>query len=195
MKIDITNKLDNRVEFNVSGIKESLANALRRIIISRVPIMAIEEVTFYENSSVIDDEVLTHRLGLIPLKTDPNGPDSVSLSLEAKGPKTVYSKELKISEMKAKGKSITSEEIAAYDKIPIIKLTERQKIKLEAVAQLGVGKDHVKWQGGLASYEMKDDGSFEFFVESYGQMPVNEFIETAFEVFNKDIKELKSSIK
>jgi len=195
MKVEIINQKDNRIEFNVSGIKKDLANALRRIIISEVPIMAIEKVTFYENSSVMNDEVLTHRLGLIPLKTDPAGPESIELSLEAEGPRTVYSEELKLKELKVKGKSMSSEGVSAYDRIPIIKLTEDQSIRLEAIAQLGIGKDHIKWQGGLASYEMKDDGSFEFFVESYGQIPVNDFTEEAFKVFDKKIKELKSFIK
>jgi DNA-directed RNA polymerase subunit D len=195
MKVKVVKQKDNRIEFNVSGIKENQANALRRIIISEVPVMAIEKVIFYDNSSAMDDEVLAHRLGLIPLKTDPAGPESIELSLKAEGPKTVYSRELKPAEMKVKGKAIPSEGISAHEKIPIMKLTEEQSIDLKAIAQLGTGKEHIKWQGGLASYDIKDDGSFEFFVESYGQMPVNDFIGEAFEVFNKKIKELKSSMK
>ncbi len=195
MKVTVINKKDNRIEFNVSGITEDLANALRRTIISKVPIIAIEKVAFYENSSVMGDEVLAHRLGLIPLKTGPAGPESIELSLEAEGPKTVYSRELKLKEMKVKGKPMPSEGISAYEGMPIIKLAEGQSIRLEAIAQLGTGKEHIKWQGGLASYDIKDDGSFEFFVESYGQMPVTDFIEKAFEVFDKYIKELRSFIK
>ena len=33
--------------------------------------MAIEKVHIYNNTSIIQDEVLAHRLGLIPIKADP----------------------------------------------------------------------------------------------------------------------------
>lgn len=195
MKLNVTQVKDNRIEFKISGIDTAMANALRRIIISEIPIMAIEKVTFYENSSILDDEILAHRLGLIPLKTDLDGPEKIKLSLKATGPKTVYSKEIKVKETKVKGKSMPSESIAVYDKIPIVKLTENQEISLEAIAQLGFGKDHMKWQGGLASYDTEDGKSFEFFIESYGQLTIKEMIQTAFDTFNKKISEFKSHIK
>jgi len=59
------------MEFDLIGIDPSLANSLRRIMISDVPSMAIEKVFIYNNTSIIQDEVLAHRLGLIPLKADP----------------------------------------------------------------------------------------------------------------------------
>ncbi len=195
MKVEVVNRTDDRIKFNVSGIRDSIANALRRIIISEVPIMAIEEVTFHENSSAMDDEALAHRLGLIPLKTDLAGPDSMEINLNASGPKTVYSSELKPTEIKVKGKLAASGGISAYDKTLIIKLMEKQGINLKAIARLGIGREHIKWQGGLASYDRIDDGSFEFFVESYGQMPVEDLIGTSFKVFDEKISELKSLIK
>lgn len=53
------------------GIDAPLANAFRRIIIAEVPTVAIEEVFFENNTSIIQDEVLAHRLGLIPINADP----------------------------------------------------------------------------------------------------------------------------
>ena len=53
------------------GIDASIANSFRRILLSEVPTMAIEKVHVYNNTSVIQDEILAHRLGLIPLKADP----------------------------------------------------------------------------------------------------------------------------
>jgi DNA-directed RNA polymerase subunit D len=194
MKLKVSKKTDARVEFNITGIKENIANALRRVVISDVPVLAIESVTFSQNSSVMDDEVLAHRLGLIPLKTDPNGLDTVTVSLEGTGPGIVYSKNLVVKETKVKGKK-KSESISVYDTIPVIKLTEGQKVELEASAQLGRGRDHIKWQGGIASYDKKQDGSFDFFIESYGQMPLAQFVDTAFENFNGRIKELKTFMK
>jgi DNA-directed RNA polymerase alpha subunit len=48
-----------------------LANSLRRIMISEAPTMAIEHVYILNNTSVIQDEVLSHRMGLVPLRVDP----------------------------------------------------------------------------------------------------------------------------
>jgi len=201
MKIKILEKGDSRVRFNISGISIGTANALRRIVISMVPVMAIETVTFYDNNSILVDEVLAHRLGLIPLKTDLKTYNLVSecsckgrgcakctavLSLDVEGPKTVYTKDMKSNDPNI---------APVYGNMPIVKLAAGQKIRLECNAQLGIGKEHMKWQGGLASYEIRDDNSFDFFIESFGQIPLREFIEKAFEVFDEQVKELKLCIK
>ena len=60
------------MEFDLIGVDASLANAFRRILLAEIPTMAIEKVYVYNNTSVIQDEVLAHRLGLIPLKANPN---------------------------------------------------------------------------------------------------------------------------
>lgn len=60
------------MEFDMIGIDASIANSFRRILLAEVPTMAIEKVLIYNNTSVIQDEVLAHRLGLIPLKADPS---------------------------------------------------------------------------------------------------------------------------
>jgi len=65
-------KGEEQVIFDVAGIKPSLANALRRIMLAEVPTMAIEKVWFSDNTSVIPDEMLAHRIGLLPIKVDPN---------------------------------------------------------------------------------------------------------------------------
>lgn len=59
------------IEFDLIGCLPSIANAFRRLMISEVPSMAFEKVYMYNNTSIIQDEVLAHRLGLIPLKADP----------------------------------------------------------------------------------------------------------------------------
>lgn len=62
---------DWEMEFDLIGIHPFLANTFRRLLLSDVPSMAIEKVHVYNNTSIIQDEVLVHRLGLIPLKADP----------------------------------------------------------------------------------------------------------------------------
>jgi len=201
MKLNITEAGANKVRFNVSGIDVSLANALRRIVLSEIPTMAIEEVTFYENSSILNDEILSLRLGLIPLKTDLKTYNPVSectckgkscakcavtITMDVKGPGNVYSKDLK---------STDPEITPVSGKVLIAKLTPEQAIKFEARAELGIGKTHMKWQGGIASYEMKEDGSFDYFIETFNQLELPELIDTAFEAFNKKIEDLKGALK
>jgi DNA-directed RNA polymerase I and III subunit RPAC1 len=76
------------MEFDLVGVDASIANAFRRILIAEVPSMAIETVYVFNNTSVIQDEVLAHRLGLIPIKADPgkfgwqNGIDFCSVRVD-----------------------------------------------------------------------------------------------------------------
>lgn len=70
-KLDVKSKTDEKLVFHMSGIDAPIANALRRILIAEVPTMAIETVNIYNNSSILQDEVLAHRLGLVPIKVDP----------------------------------------------------------------------------------------------------------------------------
>ncbi|MDG6938288.1 MAG: DNA-directed RNA polymerase subunit alpha, partial [Nitrososphaerota archaeon] len=58
------------VSVQLEGVDRSYANAIRRFCISEVPSMAIDDVVILENSSVLYDEILAHRLGMIPIKTD-----------------------------------------------------------------------------------------------------------------------------
>lgn len=70
--IDIS-KLDEReLNFDLKHVDTSIANAFRRIMISEVPSVAAEYVYFFNNTSVLQDEVLAHRIGLVPLKVDPD---------------------------------------------------------------------------------------------------------------------------
>ena len=70
-KIDMIKMSHDELEFDMVGVDASIANAFRRILLSEVPTMAIEKVFIYNNTSIIQDEVLAHRLGLIPIKADP----------------------------------------------------------------------------------------------------------------------------
>jgi len=156
VEVQILEKTDDYMRFIIKGVNVPFMNALRRIMLAEVPSMAIADVIIIENSSMLHDEILAHRMGLIPLKTDLdsyNLPEECScksefgcnlcrlaLTLEVEATedvKTVYSIDLK-----SENPDITP----VSDKIPIVKLAPEQKIKLEAYARLGKGKDHAKWQ-------------------------------------------------
>uniref|UniRef100_A0A3Q3WDT1 DNA-directed RNA polymerases I and III subunit RPAC1 n=1 Tax=Mola mola TaxID=94237 RepID=A0A3Q3WDT1_MOLML len=70
-RIDIVDLDGSTMEFDMVGIDAAIANAFRRILLAEVPTMAIDKVFVYNNTSIIQDEVLAHRLGLIPIKADP----------------------------------------------------------------------------------------------------------------------------
>ena len=145
--------------FIIRKTTPSFVNALRRSIISLVPTLAIEEVQMQDNSSALYDEVVGHRLGLLPLTT-PIGeyksrkefPDDgvaraeceIKLTLEAQGPGTVYAEQ-----MISKDPAV----ICAFPKMPIVKLLKNQSIKFEATAILDNGKEHAKWSPGNAYYQ------------------------------------------
>ncbi|MBU5557886.1 MAG: DNA-directed RNA polymerase subunit D [Candidatus Aenigmatarchaeota archaeon] len=158
MKISIMSQTDREVKFIVEGIRPAFANSLRRAIMGEVPIMAISTVEFSANDSVLYDETIAHRLALVPLTFDPknyNMPNEckcegkgcsqcqVTLVIDKKGPTTVYSKDLKSSADDVK---------PMLPDIPIVELAEGQKLKLEAVAKLGLGKIHAKWQAAKVGY-------------------------------------------
>jgi len=151
MEIEIKNQDDQELVFIITGANVSLVNALRRIATVEVPTMAIEQVLFLKNEARIFDEALAHRLGMVPLTTDLEvviprdecdcedycSRCSVSLILKGKGPKILYSGDLKSSDPKTK---------PVQDTIPLVKLQEGEEVELEAVAQLGRGAEHAKWQ-------------------------------------------------
>jgi len=71
LKVMALDRKEGTMEFDLIGVDPSVANALRRILIAEVPTIAIEHVFMVDNTSIIQDEVLAHRLGLIPIRVDP----------------------------------------------------------------------------------------------------------------------------
>lgn len=71
LRIEVQSLGDDELVFDIIGIDAAIANAFRRILISEVPTMAIDKVFILNNTSMVEDEVLAHRLGLIPIKADP----------------------------------------------------------------------------------------------------------------------------
>ena len=71
LDIEVISLNEEDITFDLKGVDPAFANALRRIFISEIPTMAIEKVNMWQNTSVIPDEVLAHRMGLVPIKIDP----------------------------------------------------------------------------------------------------------------------------
>ncbi len=159
LKLISKDEKNNKLAFSAEEIDAAFANAIRRAALEEVPVMAIEDVEIRRNSSALYDEIVAHRLGLIPLKTDMEsynlpekckcggegcGRCTVKLSLRAVGPGIVPASELKPKDPKIK---------PVFPDMPIVKLLKGQKIELEATAVLGKGKSHAKWIPGLVYYK------------------------------------------
>ena len=71
IQVDVRHCTDEEIEFDLIGVDASIANAYRRIMLAEVPIMAIEKVYMMNNTSIMPDDVLAHRMGLLPIKADP----------------------------------------------------------------------------------------------------------------------------
>ncbi|WPH04111.1 DNA-directed RNA polymerase II subunit RPB3-like protein [Acrodontium crateriforme] len=68
-KIVIRETTDKSINFVLSNTTLSLANAVRRVMLAEIPTIAIDLVEIETNTSVLADEFLAHRLGLVPLST------------------------------------------------------------------------------------------------------------------------------
>ena len=158
MEIKILNKSQNKLVFSINGINAVLANTLRRLMIMEVPVLAIDVVEFTKNSSALYDEIIAHRLGLLPLKTDLKSYNlkeeckckgkgcalcELKLTLKKDGASMVYASDLKSADPKV---------IPVYPEIPIVELIKKQSLEFTATAILGKGKKHAKFCPGLVYY-------------------------------------------
>jgi DNA-directed RNA polymerase subunit D len=189
--IKILEKDDNRVVLEFNNIPRQYVNALRRLSISEVPTFAIDDVVMLENSSVMHDEAVAHRLGLIPLRTDLQRFVLPNLC-ECKS--TLGCTKCRVllvldSEANDKTKVVTSAVLVSEDdivkpiskEIPIIVLAPGQKLKFEAYARLGLGKDHAKWQPTSAAVvkDGKDDNQTILIIETTGSLTAHEVVVAA----------------
>jgi DNA-directed RNA polymerase subunit D len=148
MNLKILKKTDKNMKFVLQETDASFANALRRTMTTEIPVLAIETVDIEENNSGLFDEVIAHRLGLIPLTFDPKlykgRTTEAVLVLDKTGPCTVKSGDMKS----------TAEDVKPTDPdISITELEKDKKLKFEASAQIGFGKDHSKWNAAIVGYQ------------------------------------------
>ena len=194
MSLEITNENDEKVSVKIKGVPLQYANALRRICLNGVPIYAVESIDMLENSSVLADEGVAHRIGLIPLKTDlsaskdGNENDKIMLTLDSgvsDETRTILSGELKSQDASV---------IPTSNDIPIVTLAPGQSIKFEAYARLGKGTEHARWNSAnivtLTDTE-KDDEKL-LTVESTGALNPKHIILSSVEQLSSKLSEFKT---
>ena len=149
---------DQKLVCNLNGVSPYFVNAVRRTLVGDVPKLALEEVEFhlgpvrveggkeFESITPLFDEILAHRIGLVPIPTDlptqlamaSNAAASVPVmyKLSKQGPCTVYSGDLEPVGDAAPIKDPF---------IPLVKLADGQAPLVYATAVLGTGRQHAKW--------------------------------------------------
>jgi DNA-directed RNA polymerase subunit D len=207
---EVVEKSDEKIVITFRGVSRQYVNALRRLAISEIPTLAIDDVVILENSSVMHDEALAHRLGLIPLRTDPG---RFVMPHECDCKSTLGCSKCRVllvvdAEATEKSRVVLSKEMVSEDElvkpvskeIPLVVLAPGQKLKFEAYARLGVGKDHAKWQPTAAAVvkDGVDENEIILMIESNGALTAEEILTLATErliVKVKNFKQVASSLK
>jgi len=172
LKVSVVNMDSLDMEFDMVGYDPAMVNALRRILLSDIPSMAIEKVHMYQNTSIMQDEVLAHRLGLLPLTADPRlfsypptgwapetgtDKDTLEFSLAIKCTRSkdtsmqytnshVLTKDLKWVPRGEQEKWIgTTQPGPAAQDILINKLRPGHEMEIKMFAVKGTGRDHAKF--------------------------------------------------
>lgn len=195
--LEVLSQDDRRISVKLRGVELQYANALRRICLNGVPVFAIDTVDIIENTSVLADEGLAHRLGLVPLRTDlsefgdlssvdvTESTNRVMLTLdsgETDEVRTVLSGELTSEDSFVKPIS---------EKIPIVELAPGQKIKIEAYARLGRGTEHAKWNSSNVAVLADSDGEKILTVESTGALTPQQIVLASVSELSARIAEFK----
>ncbi len=160
-RLEFLEESEFKIKFKLLNATPALANSFRRAMKSLVPTMAVDYVDFYVNSSYLYDEIIAHRIGLLPIKTDLNKYNfqdkcvcggegcpncQISFRLNVEGPRIVYSGDF-ISD--------DPEIHFVFGDIPVLELYEGQQLMIEAIARLGTGKEHAKFQPvSVCSYKI-----------------------------------------
>lgn len=159
--LEIIEQNERKIVVKLKNVPLQYANALRRICLTGIPVFAIDDVVIIENSSVLADEGVAHRLAMVPIRTD------LTRFVEAANcdcHSEVGCSRCRVMLMIDAGsadatRTVTSAELTSEDevvkpindKIPIIELAPNQKLKLEAYARLGRGTEHAKWNSATVS--------------------------------------------
>ncbi len=173
IKIQETSKDKLKLSF-ITDMSTNLANAIRRSALE-IPIMAIDEIDIVKNDSALYDEMLAHRIGLVPIKTE-KGVKETKFKLVETGPKTVYSTDIKPS-------------IGLDYKIPLVILDKEQEVEMVCEARLGKGIDHIKYSPGLAYFKHNIDPEILDFVY------IDEEGKVSYDEEEMDVKKLKEEDK
>jgi len=204
--LDVISKDSEKIAIKLKEVPLQYANALRRVCLNGVPVFAIDTVDIIQNTSVLPDEGLAHRLGLIPLKTDLkrfNEPSKCDCQSESGCSNCKVLLVLDSGEGE-ESRSVLSSELSSEDEtikptsdtIPIVQLAPGQQIKVECYARLGRGTEHAKWNSSnmaILTDTNKDDEKI-LTVESTGALNPEQIVLEGVEEVSRRVVEFKDMI-
>ncbi len=187
----------------LKGIELQYANALRRICLNGIPVFAIDTIDIIENTSVLADEGIAHRLGMIPLTTDTtrfvepskcechseSGCSNCRVMLMIDSGDTDSTRTISSNELTSEDEVVKP----TSDKIPIVVVAPGQRLKIEAYARLGRGTEHAKWNSSNIATLINTDKEDEHIltVESTGALSPQQIILGSVEELSQRLEEFK----
>lgn len=187
--MEIIYRKGNTIIFILKNINLGLANALRRVLIADIPTYSIDLVTFYRNDSLLDDEFIAHRLGMVVISSGN------------------YNTEIKLNDIKLNIENdgydpidITTDMIISndikllYPKTLLTKIHRNQGINLIATIKSGTGSEHAKWNPvcGISMEQIGEDVKFN--LEGTGAIDNIEIIKTGLNILDKKLSEIDNLI-
>jgi len=204
--LEVISKDNQKIAVKLKGVPIQYANALRRVCLNGVSVFAIDTVDIVENSSVLPDEGLAHRLGLIPLKTDlsrfnepskcdcqsETGCSNCKVMLVLDSGDSDITRTVLTNELSSEDDSIKP----VSDKIPIVQLAPGQRVKIECYARLGRGTEHAKWNSANISTLTDTDKEDEkiLTIESTGALNPEQIIISGVDEVSNRIGQFKEMI-
>ena len=188
MKVEELGEEDGVLKLKLEDATDAEANTLRRVMMSKVPTLAIKELEVTKNGSGLFDEVLANRLGQVPFTLPENLEEETEISIAVKkeGPVDVKASDIQTGD----------EEVEPVNpEIILVTLKEDQELEFEATAVPGYGKDHAKHQGGTVGYEKTGEGEYEFRIESTSGYTNQELFNKAVEVVLEELEEFEDAVK
>ena len=170
---------DTELDIVLQNCDTVFANALRRIMIAEVSTVAIELVQFEENTTVLPEEFIAHRLGLVPLIVSGNDEEYKIQFNRTAGAKVEewYSGDLEYPEGVQ----------PVFEDIPIIKATRGQKLSFVALTKRGCGREHAKWSPVSTCFFKTHPKGIQFHVETVGQLDPLEIFKKSLEVLDEKL--------
>ena len=157
----------------------ALANALRRIIISEVPTLAISEIEVEKNTSSQHNWKLCERLGLIPLVGETECVATLDCEYDEEAENTIYSGDLVFENPNV---------YPVMKDIPIVTLSKGQAIRLNSTCKTGIGKEHAKWSPVSMATFVEDEEGITLTIESVGQLSGKEIFSKAITILQKKLE-------
>lgn len=175
LEVEVQSPLPGQTDFYVKNADILFLNKLRRIILRDIPTMAVDSSDIKVNTSSLYNELLYHRLTMIPIKADPrkySEDDIITFKLKCKGHigiTSIYSRDLEW--VPKDGQEPVK---PVHDNILIVKLAPGQEIDMELYCKKGTGSMHTKWSPAHAFHNKNV-----LAIKSYGIYTPEELFEEA----------------